>query len=208
LYEEKTMQPADETSSDSQTFSAEAFDASSPLEAMRLALEAAQAAAQARLEAKQRSRRQEGRSSEDKDAEDVIAATTASRRGAPPPSPPSRSFAEELPSSLECLDDLESLIAEVERSLPDAPEDEIHGELVIKRPDEKLQAWYDLAAEDALPAPLRGIPGPVDVKRLLTALLVEIGDVKRTNALLMEQMTRIEEKLDRNNRQLRQNRPF
>lgn len=199
------MQPADETSSDSQTFSAEAFDASSPLEAMRLALEAAQAAAQARLEAKQRSRREEGLSSEDKDAEDVIAATTSSRRGA---SPPPRSFAGELPSSLEGLDDLESLIAEVERSLPDAPEDEIHGELVIKRPDEKLQAWYDLAAEDALPAPLRGIPGPVDVKRLLTALLVEIGDVKRTNALLMEHMTRIEEKLDRNNRQLRQNRPF
>jgi hypothetical protein len=40
----------------------------------------------------------------------------------------------------------------------------------------------------------------------LQALMVEIGDVKRTNALIMEQLTRMEEKVERTNRQLKERR--
>jgi hypothetical protein len=87
--------------------------------------------------------------------------------------------------------------------MPDLPSDEHHGELVIVRPEEQVQTWYELAAEQALPSALRDIDGPVDVKRLLSALLVEIGDVKRTNAMLMDQLARIEEKVDRTNRTIR-----
>ena len=81
---------------------------------------------------------------------------------------------------------------------------EVHGDLVVFKPHDQAKAWYELAAEEALPASLREVKGAVDVKMLLQALLVEIGDVKRTNAILMEHMTRLEEKVDRTNRFLRE----
>lgn len=184
---------------------ADLADASSPLEAMKLAMQAANEAAQARLAAKARARQQS--SQEDQEAWEIIAAT-ATR-----PTPPDGEDwdSEETPPpnptyQLSAPENIENLVAELERILPDAPSDEVHGDLIIKRSEEKVRAWYDMAAEDALPAALRATPGPIDVKRLLTALLVEVGDIKRTNALLMEQLSRMEEKLDRINRTQRQQR--
>ncbi|MEB3197381.1 MAG: hypothetical protein VKP62_09275 [Candidatus Sericytochromatia bacterium] len=173
------------------------------LAAMRDAIAAGERAARARANAK----RQRAQDPLDREAAHVIEATVQAPPELPaellplePPGPAPHAF--ELGSP----EDLANLIAELDRVLPDSPVDEVHGDLVIKRSDERYQAWYELAAQDALPAALREIKGPIDVKRLLTALLVEVGDVKRTNAMLLEHLARIEEKLDRNNRMLRQPR--
>jgi hypothetical protein len=104
--------------------------------------------------------------------------------------------------------DLDSLIAEAAAQTPDAPGEERDGDLVIMRHENQAAPWYQEAAEAALPAALRELAGPVDVKTLLQALIVEIGDVKRTNALLLEHLTRVEEKVDRTNRQLKDRRSF
>lgn len=183
----------------------ETHEPSSPLTAMKLAMQAATEAAQARLAAKARARREA--SAEDQEASEIIAATAARHTpfNDPEPDPEAPSPATTT-YTLSAPENIDSLVAELERSLPDVPNDEVHGDLIIKRSEEKVRAWYDLAAENALPAPLRAAPGPIDVKRLLTALLVEVGDIKRTNAILMEHMTRIEEKLDRLNRSRRQQR--
>jgi hypothetical protein len=195
------MSPAEDQEPTPLNLELDEVSALSPLMAMNLAIQAATEAAQARLDAKARARKR--KDPEDEEALEIIAATS-SRPVEPEP--------EEEPTGIQptfyltTSEDIDTLIAELERTLPDAPSDEVHGDLVIKRSEEKVRAWYDLAAEDALPAALRTAPGPIDVKRLLTALLVEVGDIKRTNAILMEQLTRIEEKLDRNNRLQRQQR--
>lgn len=110
------------------------------------------------------------------------------------------------PVALDVPDDLEAVLRQLDAEIPDLPDREVHGDLVVFRHDERAKAWYELAAEEALPESLRGLKGPIDVKRLLQAMIVEIGDVKRTNAILMELMTRLEEKVDRTNRLLKDKR--
>ena len=181
--------------------------------AVRLAMKAAEEAAEARARAKAaaRARQAAGELTPGDEDWEVIAATAVDRwafehgddadDGAPIDLGGAAEGAESAPV------DLEALVQAVERELPEMPTDEVHGDLVIKRSEEKVEAWYELAAGEALPAALRDLPGPLDVKRLLTALIVEVGDVKRTNAMLMEQLTRIEEKVDRTNRHFRGHKP-
>ncbi|MDB5095622.1 MAG: hypothetical protein JWM80_43 [Cyanobacteria bacterium RYN_339] len=102
--------------------------------------------------------------------------------------------------------DLASLISQVSQQIPDNPNEDRDGDLVVVRHEVAATPWYQDAAEAALPAALRGMVGPVDVKGLLQAMLVEIGDVKRTNAIILEQLARMEEKVDRTNRQLKDKR--
>ncbi|MEB3330478.1 MAG: hypothetical protein VKQ33_14730 [Candidatus Sericytochromatia bacterium] len=173
--------------------------ASPALAAMRAAMQAAAEAADARAKAKasQRTpRRVAGGLASGEEDYEVLAATARDPDALEQPT---------LTPAIELEEggDVASLVAELDRLLPEQPGDEVHGELVIKRGEEQVRAWYELAAEAALPQRLREVAGPVDVKGLLTALLVEIGDVKRTNALLMEQLARIEEKVDRTNRSIR-----
>jgi hypothetical protein len=172
------------------------------LAAMRAAMQAAAEAADARAKAKasQRAHRRAAGDLAPGEEDYEVLAATARDPEALELSTSARAY------ELDEGDDVESLVAELDRLLPEQPGDEVHGELVIKRAEEQVQAWYQLAAEAALPQRLRDVAGPVDVKGLLTALLVEIGDVKRTNALLMEQLARIEEKVDRTNRSMRQPR--
>lgn len=103
-------------------------------------------------------------------------------------------------------DDLGAILEQLDAEIPDLSDREDHGDLVVMRPDAAAKAWYELAAEEALPAALREIKGPIDVKMMLQALLVEIGDVKRTNAIIMDQLARLEEKVDRANRSLKDKR--
>ncbi|MFN3428881.1 MAG: hypothetical protein ACK46X_02890 [Candidatus Sericytochromatia bacterium] len=103
-------------------------------------------------------------------------------------------------------DDLGAILEQLDAEIPDLTDREHHGDLVVMRPDAAAKAWYELAAEEALPAALREIKGPIDVKMMLQALLVEIGDVKRTNAIIMDQLARLEEKVDRTNRSLKDKR--
>lgn len=119
---------------------------------------------------------------------------------APSPAKEAHNVAFELGEAV----DLGGLIAELEAILPDVSNEERHGDLVLLRSDAQPDPWYRQASEEALPAALRAIKGPIDVKTLLQALLIEVGDVKRTNAILLEHMTRLEEKIDRTNRHLRE----
>ncbi len=174
--------------------------------AVRMAMKAAEEAAAARATAKAeaRARAKAGELTPDDEDWEVIAATAVDRwafeHGDAGAEPAAIDLGE---AAAEPIENLDSLVQAIERELPEMPTDEVHGDLVIKRHDDKLKAWYELAANEALPAALRDLTGPVDVKRLLTALLIEVGDVKRTNAMLMEQLTRIEEKVERTNRHLR-----
>ena len=102
--------------------------------------------------------------------------------------------------------DLEEVLRQLDEEIPELPDREVHGDLVVFRHDERARAWYELAGEEALPEALRGLKGPIDVKRLLQAMIVEIGDVKRTNAILMELVTRLDEKVERTNRLLKDKR--
>lgn len=115
---------------------------------------------------------------------------------------------EELPPAVETFDlddggNMDHILEALDRTIPDLTDREIHGDLEIMRHDLQTPAWYTEAAEEALPASVRDIPGPLDVKRLLLALIMEVGDVKRTNAILMEQLSRLDEKVERTNRYLR-----
>jgi hypothetical protein len=103
----------------------------------------------------------------------------------------------------DALDDMSALIAEAAAAAPELDHIERHGDLTIFKAEAQAAPWYQLAGEESLPAALRGVKGPIDVKVLLQALIVEVGDVKRTNAILMEALSRLEEKVDRTNRLLR-----
>jgi hypothetical protein len=105
-------------------------------------------------------------------------------------------------------DELGDILAQLDAQIPDMADREVDGDLVVFKPADAAKAWYELAAAEALPAPLREIKGPIDVKMMLQALLVEIGDVKRTNALIMDQLARLDEKVDRTNRSLKDRRPL
>lgn len=195
--------------SDSEDSTPVPLDESPAMIAVRLAMQAAQEAADARAEAKarERARRPAGDLARGDEDFEVIAATAVDREAF------ERASAEDDDAGLLVTFDLDGqdalpldvddLVEELARSLPDVPQDERHGDLVIKRSEDHTPAWYELAANEALPAALRDVGGPLDVKRLLTALLVEVGDVKRTNAMLMEQLARIEEKVDRTHRAIR-----
>lgn len=181
--------------------------------AVRLAMKAAEEAAEARAKAKAeaRARSAAGELTPDDEDWEVIAATAVDRWAFEHGEAEAEPLALDLglgDEPLEAAEDLDALVQAVEQALPEMPTDEVHGDLVIKRHDDKLKAWYELAAEEALPASMRDVAGPVDVKRLLTALLVEVGDVKRTNAILMEQLARIEEKVERTNRHLRGHKTY
>lgn len=168
--------------------------------AMREALKQAEEAAERRRLAKLKER--EGALSTEMSEEDlaVIEATRVAHEAA--------DEVEELPPvhqtfEIEDAGNLDHLLAVLDRVIPDLNDREIHGDLEIMRHDHNKPAWYTEAGEEALPAAVRDIPGPLDVKRLLLALIVEVGDVKRTNAILMEQLSRLEEKVDRTNRYFR-----
>lgn len=168
--------------------------------AMREALKQAEEAAERRRLAKLKER--EGALAPDISEEDlaVIEATRVAHEAV--------EEMEELPPPTETFDldepaNLSQIMEALDREFPDLNDREVHGDLEIMRHDTQTPAWYDEATEEALPASVRGIPGPMDVKRLLLALIVEVGDVKRTNAILMEMVTRLDEKVERTNRYLR-----
>lgn len=167
------------------------------LEAMRQAMKAAEEAAERRRVAKQAEQdAAEGGDELEMLAELALLAEPVERNQRP-------TF---LPFALDEAHDLTTLIEEVAEQIPDNPNEERHGDLVVVRHEAQATPWYQEAAEAALPAALRGLVGPTDVKSLLQALIVEIGDVKRTNALIMEQLTRMEEKVERTNRTLKDRR--
>jgi hypothetical protein len=167
------------------------------LEAMRRAMKAAEDAAERRRLAKQAEQQAEDAQSDmDMLAELALMGEPVERTQRP-------TF---LPFALDEAHDLSALIEEVAEQIPDNPNEERHGDLVVVRHEAQAAPWYQEAAEAALPAALRGIAGPTDVKTLLQALIVEIGDVKRTNALIMEQLSRMEEKVERTNRTLKDRR--
>jgi hypothetical protein len=176
--------------------------ASPALHAMRAAMQAAAEAAEARAQAKAARRARERAAGPLEPGEEDYEVLAATARDPEALELPALSPAFELGEA----EDVDAIVAELNRLVPEQPTDEVHGDLVIRRGEEQVQAWYELAAQAALPRQIRDVAGPVDVKGLLTALLVEIGDVKRTNALLMDQLARIEEKVDRTNRNLRQPR--
>lgn len=167
--------------------------------AVRLAMQAATEAADARAREKAARKRGAGRLQKGEADWDVIAATALDPQVLEPEEDEGPLPTFELGEA----EDLDTLVAELASHTPELPSDERHGDLVIIRPEDQAKAWYELAAESALPLALRDVVGPIDVKQLLSALLIEIGDVKRTNAMLMEQLARIEEKVDRTNRHLR-----
>jgi hypothetical protein len=169
------------------------------LDAMQRAMKAAEEAAEKRRLAKLAAAETDALPAElDEDMAVILATAVGSL---PSDEPEAEHF------HLDEAGDLGSLLAELDRQIPDMADREQHGDLVVFKPQDQAKAWYELAAEEALPASLREVKGAVDVKMLLQALLVEIGDVKRTNAILMEHMARLEEKVDRTNRFLRERRP-
>lgn len=110
--------------------------------------------------------------------------------------------------AIEETEDLDLLIAQATATIPDGPGEERDGDLVVINHEIPAKPWYQEAAEAALPEALRQMAGPTDIKALLQALIVEVGDVKRTNALIMEQLSRVEEKVERTNRQLKERRHY
>lgn len=176
--------------------------------AVRLAMKAAAEAAEARAKAKAEARAAAGELTPDDEDWEVIAATAVDRWAFEHGAEAGEQAAIDLGGEEAPSEDMDALVRAIERELPDAPGEEVHGDLVIKRQEDQAKAWYELAATEALPEQLRDLAGPVDVKRLLTALLVEVGDVKRTNAMLMEQLARIEEKVERTNRHLRGHKTY
>lgn len=168
------------------------------LEAMQRAIKAAEQAAELRRLAKL-----SGREADDGFVEDELEVIAATAVGAAP-------FDEREADHFALAEpaDLTAILAQLDAQIPDLSDREIDGDLVIFKPQDAAKAWYELAAAEALPAPLRAIKGPIDVKMMLQALLIEIGDVKRTNALIMDQLTRLEEKVDRTNRSLKDRRPL
>jgi hypothetical protein len=93
------------------------------------------------------------------------------------------------------LDDLGAMFEDV--SPYDGDDD-----LQVLRHTAAPEPWYREAAEEALPGVLRGMKAPLAVKNLLEAVLVELGDLKRTNAIVLDLLTRLEEKVERNHRAL------
>lgn len=176
--------------------------------AVRMAMRAAAEAAEARAKAKAAARAAAGELTPGDEDWEVIAATAVDRWAFEHGADDRMEETLELGGEEAPPEDLDALVRAIERDLPDMPDEEVHGDLVIKRSEDQAKAWYELAATEALPAQLRDVAGPVDVKRLLTALLVEVGDVKRTNAMLMEQLARIEEKVERTNRHLRGHKTY
>jgi hypothetical protein len=168
------------------------------LEAMQRAMKAAEVAAEQRRLAKLAAEGDGGRFDVTDAPDDDMAVILATAVG----SLPDEAEAEHYHLGDE--GDLGALIAALDAQIPEMGDREEHGDLVVFKPQDQAKAWYELAAEAALPESLREVKGAIDVKLLLQALLVEIGDVKRTNAILMEHMTRLEEKVDRTNRHLRE----
>lgn len=72
----------------------------------------------------------------------------------------------------------------------------------VPPPEAAPEPWYTARAKAALPAAARDVPGGDTLHGLLTAVLVELGDVKRTNAMILERLAVIEERVERNNRLL------
>jgi hypothetical protein len=166
------------------------------LAAMKVAMRAAEEAAAARLAAKKAERATEPEPEE----YELLAELALINEPLDLDSRPFISYA--LGDSPE----LESLIAQAAAIVPDTSGEERDGDLVLLKPPTTVKPWYEEAAEAALPMALKGIVGPIDVKTLLQALMVEIGDVKRTNALLLELITRMDEKVERVSRQLKDKR--
>lgn len=169
------------------------------LDAMQRAMKAAEEAAEKRRLAKLAAAEADpGMPGMDDDMEIILATAVGSL---PSDEPEAEHF------HLDEDEDLGALLAVLDQQIPDLSDREQHGDLVVFKPQDAAKAWYELAAEEALPAALREVKGAVDVKMLLQALLVEIGDVKRTNAILMDQLARLEEKVDRTNRFMKERRP-
>jgi hypothetical protein len=171
-------------------------DENPALEAMRQAMKAAEEAAERRRLAKLQEAAAEEADNMDMLAELALINEPVDRKAEP-------TF---VSYALDEDHDLASLISQVSRQIPDNPNEERDGDLVVVRHDVPASPWDQEAAEAALPSALRGIVGPVDVKTLLQALIVEIGDVKRTNAAIMDYLVRLEEKVDRTNRTLKDRR--
>jgi hypothetical protein len=174
------------------------------LQAMREHMRLAEQAAEERQRAKAKVR---SRQVPDLDDEDLrVIAETAIQHAVVEEEP-------ELPPAGETFvlaedDDLDLLVAQVSAAIPDLNDEDVHGDLVVKRHEARNEPWYKLAAEESLPETLKSMNGPADIKHVLHALMVEVGDVKRTNAILMEMLQRLEEKVDRTNRHLRERRPY
>ena len=174
------------------------------LEAMHAAMRQAEAAALARQEAKRRQREADGAEVD----MDELAELALLGEPVEKVLPANHAFAlDDQPIEQVDRMGLADLIAQASAQLPEHEREERHGDLVVMRHEAPPSAWYEEAAEAVLPAAMRNVSGPVDVKALLTALMVEVGDVKRTNAILMDLVTRVDEKVDRIARQLK-DRPF
>ena len=170
------------------------------LEAMQRAMKAAEEAAEARRLAKLASLENEPAAPAlDEDMEIILATAVGS-------TPYDEAASDHLHLGED--EDLGAILEQLDAEIPDLADREVHGDLVVFKPADQAKPWYELAAEEALPAPLREVKGPIDVKMMLQALLVEIGDVKRTNAVIMEQLARLEEKVDRTNRSLKDRKPL
>lgn len=170
--------------------------ASPAIEAMRHAMRAAEEAARARAESKKHEQRDAGRDV------DMLAELALLEQPFAPIDSANMQYA------LDEMLDVQSLIQEAAAIVPEPQNEERDGDLVLLKHEAQAAPWYQEAGEAALPAGLKGIAGPIDVKTLLTALMVEIGDVKRTNAILMEMVSRVEEKVDRVSRQMKDRRHF
>lgn len=104
---------------------------------------------------------------------------------------------------LDVEEDVDALIAQLEASVPDPEGPLADGELVVLPSGTPPRPWYLDAAEAGMPEAIKHAPGGKDVKQLLQALLVEMGDVKRTNAMILERLAGLEEKVERVNRHLK-----
>lgn len=172
------------------------FALNDPLAAMREALARAEKAAQDRAEAKAAKRRRQASQAEGEWAEaggvealEALASEALAELNGPTAPLLNEGYA------IDEDEDLDLLVALAAKDLQEESREERHGDLVVVREPVAPPAWYTEAAEQALPAAMKGSEGPVDLKLLLQALLVEVGDVKRTNAMLLEKLTSVEEEV-------------
>lgn len=165
-----------------------------PLEAMRQVMAQAEAAAAARAKAKAEGRSPQASFALPEGAEEApalseLAAQALAAMDAGPHAPLQEAF------EVDEDEDLDLLVALAAKDLTEASREERHGDLVLVKDGPAPAPWYREAAEEALPASLRGLDGTVDLKLLLQALLVEVGDVKRTNAMLLDKLIGVEEEV-------------
>ncbi len=196
---------ADDVDLTIQTQSLEDIDAS--VRAMKEAMEqAANAAADRAI--RKREKKSQSQPALSLDDRDVLYHTALHTPDIPEPAAKETIAEQTITTGLMEDDALEELIRQASADLPEVNNREDFGDLVLIKHDAPAEAWYTQASEQALPGVLRGVKGPVDLKMLVQAMMIEVGDVKRTNAIIIETLARIEEKVERTNRHLRDRRSF